>query len=251
MKKWILRLVLAVVVVLIIAVVAVVLSLDTIVQRGVERIGPTATQVEVKLKSAHVSLLAGGLRLKEFFLGNPAGYKTPSAITVEDVTVQVQPGTVFSHKLVVETINVKAPVITLEGGLTDNNLKKIEKNLNDYIGSSSTAPNSTAPASSPAKSERKLQVNDLMITGVKLQLRTKLAGDQTMTLTIPDIHLTGLGTGPEGITPAEVGQRALHEVLTASVSALAQNGGALGKKALETGKDSLNKATGNLKGLFK
>lgn len=250
MKKWILRAVVAVVAILIIACVAVVLSLDSIVKKGVERIGPSATQVDVKLKSAHVSLFSGGLRLQEFFLGNPAGYKTPSAITVDDVSVQVQPGTVLSDKLVVDSINVKSPVITLEGGLSDNNLTKIEKNLSDYTASSAPASKTPAPAAGPAKPERKLQVNDLLITGAKLQLRMKLSGDQTLTLAIPDIHLTQLGAGPEGITPSEVAQRALHEVLASSLTAVAKNGGEVGKKAVQSGKDILKKSTGSLKGLF-
>jgi uncharacterized protein involved in outer membrane biogenesis len=250
MKKWVLRAILAVVIILVIACVAVAFSLDSIVQREVERIGPDATKVDVKLKSAHVSLLAGGLRLTGFSMGNPAGYKMPTSVAADDVSVEVRPATILSDKLVVNTINVKSPLITFEGGLTDNNLKKIEKNLNDYIGTSSTAPNSSAPPSSPAKPERKLQVNDLVITGAKLQVRSSLAGDQTLTLVIPDIHVTQLGTGPQGITPVEVAQRALHEVLMSSAKEIAKNGGEIGKKALENGKNLFKKAGGSLKGVF-
>jgi hypothetical protein len=151
---------------------------------------------------------------------------------------------------VVKSIEVKAPVITLEGGLTGDNLKKIEKNLNDYIGSSSTAPNSSAPSSSSAQPERKLQVDDLLITDAKLQVNTRLSGGRTIILSIPDIHLTDLGTGPQGITGVEVGQRTLHAVLDAAAEALAKNASGLGQDALGGAKGAFKKATDTLKGLF-
>jgi uncharacterized protein involved in outer membrane biogenesis len=249
-RKWILRTVAGLVLLLAVVLVAVAFSLGAIVKRGVEKIGPSATQVEVKLRSAEVWLLTWRVQLNGFVLGNPPGCKTPSAIAVDKVSVRVKPGSVFSDKLVVESIKVTAPVITLEGGLTDNNLKKIEKNLNAYIGSSSTAPNSSAPSSSSAKQERKLQVNDLVITGAKLQVNTKLSGGRTITLSIPDIHLTDLGTSPQGMTAAEVGQRALHAVLDAAATAVAKNAGGLGEGAVGGAKGAIKKATDSLKGLF-
>jgi uncharacterized protein involved in outer membrane biogenesis len=249
-RKWILRSVVGLAAVLAVVFVTVAFSLGTIVKRGVEKIGPSATQVNVKLQNAEVWLFAWRVQLTGFVLGNPPGCRTPSSIAVGDVSVRFKPGSVFSDKLVVDSIKVKAPVITWEGGLTDNNLKKIEKNLNDYIGSSSTAPNSSAPSSSPAEPEKKLQVNDLVITGAKLQVNTALSGGRTITLSIPDIHLTDLGTGPQGITPVEVGQRALHAVLIAATKEVAKNASQLGKEALSGGKGAVKNATDALKGLF-
>ncbi len=238
------------VVVLAVALVALALSLGAIVKRGVERVGPSATKVDVKLKSAEVWLLGWRVQLNGFVLGNPPGCKMPSAIEVDSVSVRVKPGSAFSDKLVVESIKFTAPLITLEGGMTGDNLKKIEQNLNDYIGSSSTAPNSSAPSSSSTKSERKLQVNELVITGAKLRVNTKLSASRTITLSIPDIHLTDLGAGPQGITGAEVGQRALHAVLDAATAAVAKNASGLGEQAVGGAKGALKKASDTLKGLF-
>ena len=250
-RKWILRVVLGLVLVFAAVCVALAFSLGAIVKKGVETIGPNATRVDVKLKGAEVWLFAGRVQLAGFVLGNPPGCKTPSAITVDKASVSFRPGSVFSHKLVVESINLKGPVITLEGGLTENNLTQIEKNLNDYVGSSSTAPDSSAPSSSPAKAEKKLQVNELVITGAKLQVNTKLLGSRTsFSLSIPDIHLSGLGTGPDGITPVEVAQRALQAALTAATMEAAKNAGGLGQGVLNETKDSGEKAADKLKGLF-
>jgi uncharacterized protein involved in outer membrane biogenesis len=249
-RKWILRAVAGLVLLLVVVMVALAFSLGGILKRGVERIGPAATQVEVKLKSAEVWLLTWRVQLNGFVLGNPPGCTMPTAIAVDSVSVRVKPGSVFSEKLVVESIQFKAPVITLEGGMTGDNLKKIEKNLDEYIGSSSTAANSSAPSSSAAKPERKLQVNDLRITGAKLIVNTKLSAGRTVTLSIPEIHLTDLGTSPEGITSVEVGQRALHAVLESAATALAKNASGVGQQAVGGAKGALKKASDTLKGLF-
>jgi uncharacterized protein involved in outer membrane biogenesis len=249
-RKWILRSLVALGVVLAVVVVTVAFSLGTIIKNGVEKIGPRAAQVDVKLKSAEVWLFAWRVELRGFVLGNPPGCKTPTSIEVGDVSVRFKPWSAFSDKLVIESIKVKAPVITLEGGLADNNLKKIQKNLNDYVGSSSTARHSSAPSSSPAKPEKKFQINDLVITGAKLRVNTTLSAGRALTLSIPDIHLTDLGAGPQGITSVEVGQRALHAMLTAATKAVAKDASQLGKQAVSGGKGAVKNATDSLRGLF-
>jgi len=246
-KKIIIRVVLGLVVLLVVGFVVLAFSLGAIVKKGVETVGPGATQTDVKLKSAQVWLFAGRAQLTGFFLGNPKGYKTESAVSVDDISVGVKPFSVFSDKLIVYKVKVKAPIITLEGGLTANNLTKIEKNLNDYLnGSSPTATGGTPPA----KQGKKLQVNDLEITGAKLQVNTMLSAGKTVVLSIPDIHLTDLGTGPDGITPLEVAQKALHAELEAAVTTLAKNAGELGLDALKGGKGTAEKAAQSIKGLF-
>ena len=234
------------------AVLAVVaFSLGAIVKKGVETYGPSATKVDVKLKSAEVSLLSGSGQLTGLFIGNPPGCKTPAAIVADKVSFRIQTGSVFSDKVVVESLQINAPVITLEGGLTDNNLKTIERNLDDYCASLSTAPKSPAPASGPAKSKRRFQVNDLVITGAKLQINTALSAGKTITLLMPDIHLTGLGTGREGVTAAELAQGALRAVLAEATTALAKDAKDLGKKSLDAAQDAARKAADALKGLIR
>jgi uncharacterized protein involved in outer membrane biogenesis len=159
---------------------------------------------------------------------------------VDSVSVRVKGGSAFSDKLVIESIKLKAPVITLEGGYMGDNLKKIEKNMDEYEGSSAKS----------GSSERKLQVNDLEITGAKLQVNTKLTGGRTITLSLPDIHLTDLGMGPEGITAVEVGQQTLRAVLQSAGKAVAKNAGGAGDGAASQAKGALKKAGESIKGLF-
>ena len=251
MKKLVIRVVIVVVVLLVIGLIVLSVSIGSIVKKGVETVGPNAAQADVRLKSAQVSLLGGSAELDGFFLGNPKGYKTDSAVTVDVISVALKPASLLSDKIVIDHVVVKSPVITFEGGLRDNNLTKIEKNLDDYLGGSTPAgATQPPPGAAPAKQGRKLQVNDLELTGAKLQVNTMLSGGQTLTLALPDLHLTNLGSGPDGITALEVAKDALSAELKQALEAVAKNAGKLGASALQDGKGAANKAADTLKGLF-
>ena len=246
MKKRLIQILVAVVILLFVVGVIVVASLDGIVRKGVVTVGPKAAKVDVQLTAAHVSLLSPGVKLDGLIVGNPPGCKTSTAIAVGRVSVQVEASSALSKKLIVDSIDVEAPVITIEGGLRKNNLPQIEQNINDYLGGSTASG-----AGNSSDSGRKLQVNDLRITGAKLQVNTFLSRDKTVTLSLPDIHLTGLGTGPDGIAPLEVAEDALRSILSASVTAMASDASHLAARILASDAASgAKKAAGALKGLF-
>ena len=153
--------------------------------------------------------------------------------------------------MIIDTIAIKDPIITLEGGLKDNNLTKIEKNLNDYIGSSSTAPDTKAPDSSPAKPERKLQVNDLLLTGAKLEFTRSFPGKHDYSVNPRySSNRSGHRTG-EGITGVEVSQRVLHAVLDKATAEIVKNIGGIGADQVGNVKGAAQKAVDSVKNFFK
>src|SRR5262245_23260349 len=129
MKKLLIRLLIALVVIIILAVVAIGLFLDSAIKKGVETIGPQVAKVDIKLDSVSLSILSGSAKVKGLIVGNPEGYKTPNAISVGSARVSVSPGSLLSDKIVVKSIRVEAPEITFEGGLGGNNLSKILDNV--------------------------------------------------------------------------------------------------------------------------
>src|SRR2546422_2170121 len=101
MKRWVLRGLMVLVVLLIAAVLAALYFLGAIVKKGVESTGPHITKTTVRLDAAKLSILSGNGELKGFLVGNPEGFNSPSAVRVGSVEVGVQPGSVFSDKVVV------------------------------------------------------------------------------------------------------------------------------------------------------
>src|SRR5882672_10852495 len=125
MKKILVRLLIVLVVVVLLAALAVHLFLDGAIKRGVESKGSTLTKVQVKLNSVHISLFSGSGKIKGLAVGNPEGFKTPSAINVGTASVSLQPRSVFSDPVIIHSIEVQAPEITFETDLHQNNLNNI------------------------------------------------------------------------------------------------------------------------------
>src|SRR5436190_19468882 len=116
MKKIIKRLLIALIVLVLLAALAVHFLLDSAIKRGVETIGPKVTKVDVKLNSVNLILLSGSGKLSGFLIGNPEGFKTPSAISVGSTSLALDPGALLSDKVGVKSIEVQSPVITFDTG---------------------------------------------------------------------------------------------------------------------------------------
>lgn len=239
MKKWIFRIVIAVVVIIVALLVVVALSLDKIVKKGVETLGPEMTKGPVKLASVRLSLLSGQGEISGLVVGNPPGYKTPDAITLGEARVRVKRSTVFADPIVVHSINLQAPEIYFEGGLKGNNLSTLLANLDKYSSSEKTG------AQKPGK---KIQVEDFVLQGGKIHLSLNLVGvgNQAATVPLPDIHLTGLGQKGVGVTAAELSQQILTAVLENTLKAVADHLQHLGANSTELLKKMGEGATGDL-----
>jgi uncharacterized protein involved in outer membrane biogenesis len=254
MKKYILRIGIIGVLCLIALAIVLTLSLGSIIKKGVETVGPQITSTEMKLEGVNVSFLSGSGSLKGFLLGNPEGYKTPSAIQAGEVSLGVKPGSVLSDKIHVTHIKVIDPVITFEGTLgTKNNLSKILENVEAATGGAATGTNPPAPAGKGAS--QKLQVDDFLVSGAKVNVSMTMLAGKAYTVTIPDIHFSNLGTGPDGITAAELTQRILKEVTALTLKAVEKNMGDITKGATDVlskeATNALDKATKSVGDLFK
>jgi uncharacterized protein involved in outer membrane biogenesis len=214
MKKLIVRLLIALVVVVVLAVAAVGLFLDGAIKKGVETFGPRLTKVEIKLNSVSLSLFSGSGTIKGLVVGNPEGYKTPSSINVGTATLALKPGSLLSDKIVIKTINVKGPEITYETDLRHNNLSQILANVQGASSSGQAEPAQPQQPGQPkpAQPARKLEVDEFVITGGKIHVNVTTLEGQAAIIPLPDIHLQNLGTGPDGITAAELTQLVLAEI---------------------------------------
>lgn len=243
-------------VVLAVIAVAVVLAvgffLDSAVKKGVETIGPQLTKVSVKLDRVGLSLLSGSGKVTGLVVGNPEGYKTPNAINIGHARLAVSPGSLLSDKVIVKSIRVDAAEVTFEGGLSGNNLSKILDNVNAATGGDT--PATATPADSTAG--KKLQVDDFLMTGAKVNVSLTGMGGQSVTVPLPDIHLTGLGQGSEGITSAELTKVVLNEVIAGATKVAASDKvkeltKGVTDAATKAAGDAVDKATKSVTDLFK
>ncbi len=263
MKKILIRVVLVVVVLLVVAGLAISLTIDKAIKKGVETIGPRLTKVDVTLDGVSLSILSGSGALKGLVIGNPMGYKTGEAMSVGLASVSVSPGSVFSEKVVVRSIRIEAPKVTFELGPGGNNLQTIQKNLEAATGSSGgAAPVEEEPQAEAAGAGKKLQVDEVLVTGGTVTLGAAALGGKVIEAPLPEIRLNDLGQGPEGITAAELGKVLLSKITEEAIKTYGDQLAEAGAKALEdlSGKatnslnqatsDALNKATKGLDSLL-
>lgn len=254
MKKILLRICIVILALIIMVTLGVHFFMDSAVKRGVETVGPKLTKTEVKLDGVNISLISGSGKLKGLIIGNPEGYKTPHAINVGNASLALKPGTVFSDKLVITSINVDSPEITFEGsikglGIKDN-LQQILDNVNDST-SGSKGTNVSVSGATPKeekKANKKLEVDDFQIIGAKLD--ASLEG-KSLALTLPTIHLSNLGTGPEGITVAELTKKVIAAIKDAAEKEVASNPGNLTKGAENLTKGLGTNVTGGVNNVTK
>ena len=213
-------------VVLILAVLAIIVAvvasmfLGDIVKKGVQTVGPRITKVSVNVDEVRLTLLTGSASVKGLVVGNPEGYHTPQAISAGMISVGVNPMSVLSDKIVVRSLHVESPEITFEGGLGGNNLSKSL----DNVTASARNPQQTSAVSTNApaqtKPSKKLEVDDLLITGAKVHVSLTDLGGKEMTLPLPPIHLANLGKNPEGITTTELTRSVLDAIVTATLKVI-------------------------------
>jgi uncharacterized protein involved in outer membrane biogenesis len=231
MKKILTTILLILVALILVTVIVIGVYLGQIVKKVVNSYGPQLTQTTVSVDTVTLSLLTGSAKVKGLVVGNPKGYTTPQAIAIGTTAVGVDPGSVLSQKIVIRSIRLESPEITFEGGLLGgNNLSQILDNVDSSSSSSGTL--STNAATQP-KSEKKFEVDDLDITGGKVQVMLTGVGQSTgpMTLSLPEIHLTDLGKDDQGITAADLTRRVLNAITTATVETVAKEATNLGQNA--------------------
>jgi uncharacterized protein involved in outer membrane biogenesis len=260
MKKIIVRVLIALVVVVVLAVLAVGLFLDKAIKAGVETIGPKVTKVDVKLQSVRLSLFSGGGTIKGLVLGNPAGFKSSSAINVGEASLSLAPKSLLSDKIIVKSIRVQGPEITYETNLKNSNLSTIVANMQETAGGGSKEPAKPQEPAQPkeAKPAKKLEVDEVIITGGKIHVAVTALGGGTATVPLPDIHLQDLGTGPDGITPEDLTIKILgaieQDTVKAAASAvadIAKGAVNIAKDAVGTGSNAVQSVTKGIGNLFK
>lgn len=236
LKKILLIIVILAVVLGIATVILVGVFLDKIVKTGIETVAPTITQTSVTVAGVSISPFSGAAGINGLVVGNPDGYKSANAISLGKAAVSIVPGSLLSDKIVIHSIEVRAPEITLEGNpFGENNLKKILDNVNAVAGAAADTNKPAATTPAEKKAGKKLEVDDMVISGVKVTARISGIEGEPLSVTIPDIHFTNLGTGPDGITAADLTKKILNEVITSTIKVVG-----------ERAKDIMGKTAGNI-----
>jgi len=264
MKKWII--VGAVVVIAIVVFLFLGISnLGPLMKNAVNTYGPRMTHTEVRLGDVGLSLFSGQATLKDLYLGNPKGFKSPEAMKVGSIHVDVDERSLTGDTIIIDKIEVLGPELTYEKTARTDNFQTILKNLKSTTGEGGPSGKGTGKEGDG----KQLLVRDFILKGGKVNLALSLPGlvEKGISASLPDIHLKDVGKG--GAPPSEVFEQifaALYGEMTSptvtnhlnqELKALGLDMGSLGegvrKKAEavgESAKEELEAVTDKMKGLL-
>jgi hypothetical protein len=232
--------------------------LGRIVKKGIEVAGPAVTKCPVTVDRVEVRPLRGKLRIVNLTIGNPEGFKTPSAFKVDQIRIAVQPRSLFSDVVQVQEVYIAGPEITYEIGLGKTNIGKIQDNIDAFVKTVS-GPGEAEPAA-PGGSTKKVTIDVARVENGKIHLGGTLIGQETLPIPLPTIEMHDIGKGSP-VSGAKAAAEILNRVLGGVIDAVKQSG----KEVLDAAKDvggavkeggaelkkNIEGAVGGVKGLFK
>ena len=232
----------AIIIILIIVVFLVLSNIGPIIKNAVNTYGPEFTKSKVSLKDVSVSLLSAKAKLKDFYLGNPKGFKAPDAMKVGSILVDIDEKSITSDKIIIEKIEVIKPEISYERMGGTDNFQTILNNVQQAAGGQKT----TGEKPKSEGEQKKVIIRDFIVKDGKVNLAMGMLGGKEISAPLPDIHLQNIGEKKGGASPAQAFEEifaALHSKITSPAVTDTLN------KALKEIGSSLNKlGSGSMEG---
>ncbi|MGC8551247.1 MAG: hypothetical protein ACP5O7_00100 [Phycisphaerae bacterium] len=174
---------LGVIILLVLVVIVILLfSIDGIIRKAVAVEGAKATQTQVTLGDASLSILNGKLGLGNLTIASPSGYADPQLLSLGYCGVHVNTGSLLSSTIVVPSIKINDLKVYIDQKGTSSNLQQVMNNLQ-------AQPKTTAgaqPSSASSSSGKSLKINDIVLTNTLVSVTLEgLPGIKPTTLSIP------------------------------------------------------------------
>ena len=204
---------LSIVIVLLIAVVGIALwlvvaNLDSIVKRVVEEAGTETLGTRVSLSSAEISLGEARAVLRGLTIANPEGFAASQAFELGAIEVALDPESISTDVLVLETVGIDQASLTFEQIGTRNNLQTLLDNLD-------SGADGAAESGPESEQENLLIIRDFRFTNANVSLSHDQL-DRDIALELPDIVLRNIGNADEAVTPEEAARQILEPILKKS-----------------------------------
>lgn len=168
------------------------------IKGAVNGFGPVVMGVPVTLQKAIFRPLTGKVRLIGLHVGNPEGFKTAALFEMGQVSIDMDPMSLFRETIVIHRIEVVAPQITYERGLLDSNFGVLQAQLEG-----APDPKEKSDDTKKKKGGRKIVIDELIVTDPSLNVSVKAAGGYFIPVKLGKVELKGIGRDHGGVTFAD------------------------------------------------
>ena len=187
-------------------------SIDSIVKAAIEKVGSDVTGTDVRVDEVEISLADGSGRLRGFRVVNPDGFEREDAFRFDEIRLTLDLATIASDPVVIKELVIERPRIRYEFGGSGTNVGTIQKNVSGYSADS-------APAEEPGPN---IVIQHLYFRGGEITVAGSKMLDKGVAVSLPDLHVTDIGSEPGGASPATVAKKVIgrlgREVTTAMAS---------------------------------
>ncbi|MDF3056289.1 MAG: hypothetical protein K0R17_504 [Rariglobus sp.] len=223
--------------------------LGSIVTKGVNDFAPGITGTKVTLDSAAISPLSGAGTLKGLFVGNPPGWKSDKAFSFGKVHVSIEPRSLLGDHIIINEVLIEAPEFVYETKVFSSNIKDILNNIEKNLGGGTEKP-----AGEPTTKEGKPLKFEVKSFRLEKARATLGVGPSAITVPMPPLVLTDLGTKEGGITANQLATKVVANILTNITKAVADSALNIGSASGAAGADAVSgaakKAGAGLKKIF-
>jgi len=175
-------------------------SLNKIVEKGVTTFGPQLTLTAVTLEESNISLFSGEGELKGLVIGNPKGFSSNNALSLDRIKVSIDVKSVFSDNILIKQILIDGPKISYELAGKKSNINAILDNMNS---SAEKEEKAKKTESKKEGTQKKVIIDLLKITNGKVDLAMTALGGKGFSIGLSDITIRDLGREKGGLSLAE------------------------------------------------
>ncbi len=238
-------------------------NLNDIVRRLIERVGTETVGTAVNVGSVELDLGEGRGTIRKLSVANPEGFSSASALSLGEITVAFDTGSLRGSPIVVNVVDVAEPVVRFEvNGSAQANLNELKTGIEANTASSAAAAKEKEEAGEQTPAT-KIRVRRFSFAEGRIEADTTAAGGKEEQLVLPSIQLTDIG-GEEGTSPgrvasaiasalvAEAGKTAARSELQGYLDKKVRDelGGTPTERASEEAEKMIEGVSENIKGLF-
>jgi hypothetical protein len=215
--------------------------LGSIVAKAINTFAPDLMQTKVAVSGASISPFSGEGTLRGFVVRNPKGWSDANLGALSKIHVSVVPRSVFGDHVIIRDIEIDGPEFNYETKVLSSNVNDLLANIERVGGGGSSK--TTTKNGKPIK----IEVQHFLVRDGVVRLGV---GAAAVTIPLPPIELSDIGTKEGGVTPNQMTATVMRSVtggiVRATTQALAKAGANTGAAAVEGVKD----ASKSIKGLF-
>lgn len=199
-------------------------SLNGVVKSAIEEYGGELLGTSVRVGSVRISPTTGEGTIRGVTVANPDGFPSGDALTLGEITLALDVGTLMGSPIVVKRVVIAAPAVyAVMGADGRTNLDVLRRNAERYTASPASQP-VDSPTSSQSDDELLLRIEHFSFSDGSVSAVVKPEDGTTIAAPLPELDLRSLG-GASGATPDEIG-RTIVVAFTRAVSLAVTRAGA-------------------------